>query len=191
MRPKFNFDFPIAQDKALDLLIGVMDNDDHPIEGRTAGNHLMLVIPIKDRHFWSPWLNIEAKDVGSGSDTYSSITHITGRFSPNPSVWTGFMLVYSSLAVLTFLASIFGVSQLVMGNTPWAFYFIIVLAAIAGAMYWASLIGQKIALEQMQLLYRVTLETLALGSGIDSLEHPDQYDQPNPKPVASETTPQP
>lgn len=101
------------------------------------------------------------------------------------------MLVYSSLAVLTFLASIFGVSQLVMGNTPWAFYFIIVLAAIAGAMYWASLIGQKIALEQMQLLYRVTLETLALGSGIDSLEHPDQYDQPNPKPVASETTPQP
>jgi len=169
MRPKFNFDFPIVQDQALDLLVGVMDNEDHPIEGRSAGNHLMLVIPIKDRHFWSPWLNIEARE----NDLPDPSTHIQGRFSPNPSVWTAFMLVYSSLAVLAFLAAMFAVSQLIMGKPPWAFYFLIPITLISAAMYWASLIGQKIAHDQMQLLYRVTLETLAHSSGIETLTHPE------------------
>lgn len=144
-----------------------MDHDDYPIEGRTAGNHLMLVVPVADRHFWSPWLNLELieEDESPGS------THIKGRFSPNPSVWTGFMLVYSSLGVLAFLAVMFGAAQMIMGNSPWALWFLIVLGVIAGSMYWASLVGQKIAHDQMQLLYRVTLETLGAGSGVDRLSH--------------------
>jgi hypothetical protein len=169
MRPQFNFDFPIDQDHAIDLLSSVMDTNDHPIEGRAAGNHLMLVIPIKDRHFWSPWLNIEAQE----NDLPNPNIHIKGRFSPNPSVWTGFMMVYSSLAVLAFLATMFAVAQLVMNNPPWALYFLIPIILIAAAMYWSSLIGQKIAHDQMQLLYRVTLETLAQGAGLESLTHPN------------------
>lgn len=170
MRPKFEFTFPIAPDHAIELLEGIMDNEDHPIEGRTAGNHLMLVIPIEDRHFWSPWLNLEARP----HQSTPPVTHIKGRFSPNPSVWTGYMMVYSGLAVLAFLACMFGFAQLIMSNTPWAFYFLIPIILIAAAMYWASLIGQKIAHDQMQLLYRVTLETLAQGSGIQVLNHPTE-----------------
>jgi len=167
MRPSFAFDFPIDHDRAVELLTGIMDNHDHPIEGRVAGNHLMLVIPVRDRHFWSPWLNLEV--LGSEGDGQASL--VKGRFSPNPSVWTGFMMVYSSLAVLAFLAAMFGVSQLILHNPPWAFQIILVLVAIAGVMYWSSLIGQKIAQEQMQLLYRVTLETLGAGAGLESIEH--------------------
>ena len=170
MRPKFEFTFPIAPDHAIDLLQGIMDNEDHPIEGRTAGNHLMLVVPIEDRHFWSPWLNLEARPFQDAPP----VTHIKGRFSPNPSVWTGFMMVYSGLAVLAFLASMFAVAQLVMSNPPWAFYFLIPIVLIAAVMYWSSLIGQKIAHDQMQLLYRVTLETLSQGSGIKVLNHPTE-----------------
>ncbi|MBL4808462.1 MAG: hypothetical protein JKY43_00190 [Phycisphaerales bacterium] len=173
MRPKFAFDFPIDQDQAIELLVGIMDNDDHPIQGRTAGNHLMLVIPTKDRHFWSPWLNLIAVTNDPDTPQAAPQTHITGRFSPNPSVWTGFMMVYSSLAVLAFLATMFAAAQLIMNNPPWALYFLIPIILIAAAMYWASLIGQKLAHDQMQLLYRVTLQTLAQGSGLDSLSHPD------------------
>mgnify|MGYP003630248791 FL=1 len=167
MRPKFEFNFPIEQPRALDLLKSIMDNNDHPIEGRAAGNHLMLVIPTKDRHFWSPWLNLEAIDESSKT------THIKGRFSPNPAVWTGFMMVYASLLVLAFLTIIFAFAQLIMHNQPWALQFLIPIILIAATMYWSSLIGQRIAQDQMQLLYRVTLETLAQGSGIDSIDHPN------------------
>lgn len=171
MRPKFEFTFPIVPDHAIELLESIMDNNDHPIEGRSAGNHLMLVIPIKDRHFWSPWLNLEARPYCPDPDG-KLITHIKGRFSPNPSVWTGFMMTYSSLAVLAFLAVIFALSQVMMDDSPWALQALIPLGLIAGVMYWSSLLGQKLAQEQMQLLYRVTLETLADGSGIQVLDHP-------------------
>lgn len=168
MRPKFEFDFPIDKDDALDLLKSIMDTNDHPIEGRIAGDHLMLVIPPKDRHFWSPWLNLEARD--SDPDEHK-LTLIKGRFSPNPSVWTGYMMTYSSLLVVAFLALMFGVSQLILKTNPWAFHFLIPIAIIAALMYWSSLIGQKLAHDQMQLLYKVTIETLAKGSGIETLTH--------------------
>lgn len=173
MRPKFEFLFPILPDRAIELLESIMDNEDHPIEGRTAGNHLMLVIPIKDRHFWSPWLNLEARSY-TNPETSDLTTHIKGRFSPNPAVWTGFMMTYSSLAVLAFLAVIFAFSQMMMDNAPSAFQFLIPIVLIAAGMYWASLVGQRIAHDQMQLLYRVTLETLADGSGIKVLDHPTE-----------------
>ncbi len=164
MRPRFAYDFPISQDRAIELLKGIMDTNDHPIEGRIAGNHLMLVIPVKDRHFWSPWLNIETLS----SEEPEHIT-IKGRFAPNPSVWTGFMFAYSTLAVLASLAFVFGLSQLVLQNTAWAFYLIIPAVLIAAVMYWASLVGQHLAQNQMQLLYRVTLETLAQDAGLETL----------------------
>lgn len=166
MRPRFAYDFPITQDRALELLRGIMDTNDHPIEGRTAGNHLMLVIPPKDRHFWSPWLNIETLQSEDPSTTL-----IKGRFSPNPSVWTGFMFGYSTLAVLASLAFVFGLAQLTLKNPAWAFFLIIPAVLIAAAMYWASLVGQHLAQNQMQLLYRVTLETLANDAGMETLHH--------------------
>lgn len=82
------------------------------------------------------------------------------------------MMVYASLIVLAFLTIIFAVSQLIMHNNPWALQFLIPIILIAAVMYWSSLIGQRIAQDQMQLLYRVTLETLAHGSGMDSVNHP-------------------
>ncbi|MBO6513870.1 MAG: hypothetical protein JJ974_07905 [Phycisphaerales bacterium] len=164
MRPRFAYDFPISEGRALELLRGIMDTNDHPIEGRSAGNHLMLVIPVKDRHFWSPWLNIETIKTDD-----PRLTTIKGRFSPNPSVWTGFMFLYSTLAVLGSLAFVFGLSQLVLQSTAWAFLLMIPAVLAAAALYWASLVGQHLAQNQMQLLYRVTLETLAQDAGIETL----------------------
>ena len=143
MRPTFEIEFPVDQDEAIDRLALLMDNEDFPVTGRIAGTHLMLVIPPNQRHFWSPWLNIEVHE--------QSTTHalIQGRFSPNPSVWTGFMLAYISLATLIFFASMFGVAQWMMNKPPSTLKLIPIFVAIAGLMYWASLMGQKIAQTQM------------------------------------------
>ncbi|MFK7758754.1 MAG: hypothetical protein AB8C13_02275 [Phycisphaerales bacterium] len=167
MRPKFEFEFPIDQPSAMGLLSTIMDAEDYPIEGRIAGNHLMLVVPPKQRHFWSPWLNLEMHDVDSDMH---QLTLVQGRFSPNPAIWTGYMMVYSSLAVLVFLAAMFGFSQIILQTSPWAFQFIIVILVIGAGMYWSSLIGQRIAQAQMHELYDITIKTLARGSGLEILD---------------------
>ncbi|MCA9274800.1 MAG: hypothetical protein KDA29_02130 [Phycisphaerales bacterium] len=146
MRPTFAIDFPIEPDLAMSRLSSLVDDKDYPIDGRVAGNHLMLVIPPARRHFWSPWLNLEVHANLSGS-------LIKGRFSPNPSVWTGFMLTYIALGTILFFILMFAVSQWMMNKAPGVLSLTPAPVVIALAMYWASLIGQKIAFDQMNELY--------------------------------------
>jgi hypothetical protein len=153
MRPSFAIEFPIESSDAVDRLSSLVRDADYPIEGRVAGNHLMLVIPPSRRHFWSPWLHLEVHDRDDGS-------RVKGRFSPNPSVWTGFMLTYIALATLIFFAAMFGVSQWLMNKPPSALMLMGIPLMIGIIMYWSSLIGQRIAHEQMQELYDASMQAL-------------------------------
>ncbi len=154
MRPTFTLDFPVDPEEAVRRLAQLVDDADYPIEGRIAGNHLMLVIPPSYRHFWSPWLHLEVTEHDQGSS-------VRGRFSPNPSVWTGIMLTYIALTTLTFFACMFGVAQWMMDKPPTVLQLIPLFLAIAALLYWASLIGQKIADAQMHELYDASMNALA------------------------------
>ncbi len=154
MRPTFTLDFPIDSKEAVSRLAQLVDDADYPIEGRIAGNHLMLVIPPSYRHFWSPWLHLEVTEHDQGSS-------VRGRFSPNPSVWTGIMLTYIALMTLTFFACMFGIAQWMMDKPPTVLRFIPLFLVIAALLYWASLIGQKIADAQMHELYDASMNALA------------------------------
>lgn len=154
MRPTFAIDLPIEPDQAMARLSSLVDDADYPIDGRIAGNHLMLVIPPVRRHFWSPWLNLEIHDHSMGS-------LIKGRFSPNPSVWTGFMLTYIALGTILFFILMFAVSQWMMNKPLGPLSLTPLPIVIAMVMYWASLIGQKIAHEQMNELYDAAMGAIS------------------------------
>ena len=154
MRPTFKIEFPIESDHAIDRLSSLVDDHDYPIEGRIAGNHLMLVIPPARRHFWSPWLHIDVREDAPGSI-------VKGRFSPNPSVWTCFMLSYIALGTIVFFMFMFALSQWIMKNPPSALMLVPIPVVIAVIMYSSSLIGQKIAHEQMRELYDASMGVLS------------------------------
>ncbi len=174
MRPTFEILFPIATNTAIDRLCLLLDDADYPVEGRIAGTHLMLVIPPDRRHFWSPWLQIEVHKKNTDT-TDSALIH--GRFSPNPSVWTGYMLGYISLLTLIFFASMFAIAQWMMDKPPKSLMIIPVLVAIGAVMYWSSLIGQKIANAQMHELYDASMGALA-----DESESHSDKPSPSPEP---------
>ena len=160
MRPTFEILCPAPPEAAIDRLRTLVDEADHPIDGRVAGTHLMLVIPPHNRHFWSPWLHIEVHPHAEGAS-------IQGRFSPNPSVWTGIMLTYIALFTLIFFASIFGFAQLMMQRSPWALMLLPVLLIACGLIYWGSLVGQRLANAQMHELHDAVAAVLERGSAPD------------------------
>lgn len=169
MRPTFEISFPIEPDQAIDRLSKLLDDSDFPITGRIAGTHLMLVIPPDRRHFWSPWLNIEVEEhTLDHADTSASVR---GRFSPNPSVWTGFMLAYISLATCIFFASMFAIAQWMMDKPPSSLKLIPIFIIAAGLMYWASLMGQRLAQEQMHELYDASMNALAAPTKQENRDH--------------------
>ncbi|MCR9076391.1 MAG: hypothetical protein NXI07_10180 [bacterium] len=163
MRPSFLIEFPLDTNTTIDRLARLVDDRDFPIDGRIAGNHLLLVIPPTRRHFWSPWLHLEVHEHGSGA-------LVKGRFSPNPSVWTGFMLGYIALATLVLFAVIFGFSQWMLNTPPGALSLAPIPIAIGVLMYWASLVGQRIAHEQMSELYDASMHAIT-GDMIDEHGH--------------------
>ncbi|MBO6739372.1 MAG: hypothetical protein JJ916_05890 [Phycisphaerales bacterium] len=159
MRPSFTIEFPLDLNATIDRLARLVDDRDYPIDGRIAGNHLLLVIPPSRRHFWSPWLHLEVHEHGTGAV-------VKGRFSPNPSVWTGFMLGYIALATLVLFAVIFGFSQWMLNKPPGALTLAPIPIGIGVLMYWASLVGQRIAHEQMNELYDASMRAIT-GDMID------------------------
>jgi hypothetical protein len=113
------------------------------------GHHAMISIDESKRHFWSPWMHLEVRN-----DDQQRV--IAGRFSPHPSIWTAFMFAFLSLGCLTLFAAMFGVSQQMSGQSPWAYYFIPIGLLVAAVLWFISQAGQKLAHAEMeQMLSRI------------------------------------
>ncbi|MCA9634183.1 MAG: hypothetical protein KC766_41345 [Myxococcales bacterium] len=154
-RPTFHFEVTCSSREVrkrlharlaeMPVVLGVTQIPGGGAGGDLASDHLTLSIPEADRHFWSPWLNLEIVPHGNG-------TQLSGRFSPHPSVWTGFMFAYLALSVLTFFALVFAAALSMSGGAPWTLGLAGLCVAAMILLWWASQVGQRLALSQMEEL---------------------------------------
>lgn len=145
MQPTFTVDVPTdSQQTIAALRTAIADPElrDHAI---TAGTCIEFSIAPAQRRFWSPHLSIQISPLAAGSQLY-------GRFSPRPEIWTMFMAIYGVVLILMFAAAIYGYVQWMLGSAPWAFILLPAGAALIGGLHAASLIGQNLSADQMQLL---------------------------------------
>jgi hypothetical protein len=107
-------------------------------------------VHIKDAHrrFWSPrlFLNLEAVD--------PETTRIEGIYGPEAEVWSLFLYGYMISGLLGTFAAIFGTAQLIVAQSPWAFYVTAGMALLAGSMYFAAQMGQKLGAWQTYQLHQ-------------------------------------
>ena len=90
IRPRFQKTVELSQQKILDRIQNSLDSDDIPIKGYIVDHHVVLKVLEKDRHFWSPQLDLEIEEKEEGC-------LIRGIFGPHPSVWFMFyLLLYRS-----------------------------------------------------------------------------------------------
>ena len=106
-------------------------------------HHVIVSLQPSQRHFWSPWMNLEIRETGEGSEIF-------GRFSPHPSIWTAIMFSYLAIATICFFAIMFGISQQLAGQSPWAYVVIPIGLIIAAVLWLASKAGQRLAVDEMQ-----------------------------------------
>ncbi len=117
-----------------------------PSSVREDQDHVVLCVDVATRHFWSPWLMLDIAQHDGG-------THLHGRFSPHPSVWTGYAFCYLTLTAIGFFSLIFAwASQLSGSGRPSVGLIAPVCALIAFAMWWVSQVGQRLARDEMVLL---------------------------------------
>lgn len=114
--------------------------------GRMIPGHIVLSVPEKELHFWSPQLSLSLEEEEGG-------TLIRGLYGPAPAIWLMFAFGYGVLAFLTMIVAIVGFSSVNLGiSAPilWALPF---LAGGLIALYMIAQVGQKIGAEQTFTLH--------------------------------------
>ena len=144
----------------MSALRSLLDGRTESLRGQVFSRHAVVQMRDGERTFWSPYLNLEVEDEPDGSA-------IRGRFSPHPNVWTLFMGVYLLLTLAGLAGLSYGIVQLTLGETPWAFIAVPLSVAIFGFVYGATLIGQGLGAEQMYLM-----RSLVDQACVDALSDP-------------------
>lgn len=153
--PAFESTLGTTSDEAEHALADWIREGRCPFHAVRVGSHFTLTTPASSRHFWSPTLSLEVRE-----DDGRAI--VSGRFNPSPAIWTGYMLTYLSLVTISFMAAMWGLAQLVLNRTPWAFAFIPVCVAIAAVLFWFSALGQRLAKAEMDTMHAAIRDVLGL-----------------------------
>lgn len=143
----------------------------HPIRGTRVPNGgsdvavrdrdtLVLTVAAAEQRIWSPWLTIEVTPRGDGA-------HVFARFSPHPSVWTGFAFAYLGLGVVLAFSLMFAFSQVIAGGAPWPLIVSAGTTFVIGALWLAGQLGKRLAHEQMEAM-RGEYERALAGLGESS-----------------------
>ncbi len=151
MRPTFEVPLLCKHAAFLDALGASIEGDDR-CEGKVFRRNAFLLPIPSARHFWSPYLQLEirlkSEEPWASDDTIEG-DMLFGRFSPHPNVWTGFMAVYALLAMVAMGGAVYGVSEWMLGEPPYAWLAVPAALALGGFVYGAVFIGQGLGAEQM------------------------------------------
>ena len=142
MRPRFRIPVPGDGTAVLEQLRRQLAAPEAAITGQVVRCHAFLQLPPERCSLLSPFLNLELADGPDG-------THLVGRFSPAPNVWTGFMALYIFLGLCGFAGLILGWAQTTVDEFPWGFIAFPVSLGLIAFVYGAAVIGQGLAADEM------------------------------------------
>ncbi len=115
--------------------------------------YITLRIPLQDRHYWSPQLNLSLEATENG-------TLIRGLYGPNPTVWAMFFFGYAAIGVLALFIAIVGFSQKALGIDAPVLWALPVLGIAALFLYFTAQLGQKTGAEQTFTLHHFYEDTV-------------------------------
>lgn len=148
LRPSFQIDLPGATVHETVARLRSSLDATPAVVTEWAQTHVLLALPPRDRHLWSPWLHVDIRPPESEPTGCS----IFARFSPHPALWTGIALTYLALASLILFGSCFAVAQMLLTEAAWAWWVVGAAIALAAAIWYASQVGQRLAWDQMRTL---------------------------------------
>jgi hypothetical protein len=163
LRPTFAVDLPETSDVVAERLhVGLADR---PVWTRWArvpgaraeapsGHHFVwIAVPESQQRLFSPWLQLSIFTHAQGS-------HLFGRFSPKPTVWTVFALSYLFLSCVAFFSLIGGIGQWMIERSPWMWWITLGALALLVTLYVISMTGQRLACRQMLAIRQAIDECL-------------------------------
>jgi hypothetical protein len=143
MRPRVERELPIDAKRVLSRIGTSLGEISCRCVGSVMDRHVALHIKNEHRHFWSPWFSGQVDPSGSER----SVLH--GRFGPSPAIWTFFAACYAVFVFGGIAGLMYGISQWMVGQHPWALWLTPAFAVGVFALYLIARVGRRLAAEQI------------------------------------------
>jgi len=148
LRPRFTIDLDENHEKIIDKFKRSLKEKESKYPSRFSDGHIIVDVPRKEEHFWSPQLNMEI------IETENNKSMLKGLFGPKPQVWTLFMFIHFVVGI-SFL--IFAVMLYVNWSLERDFIMplmlVIFLPILWAVLYFLGRIGKSTGHKQMDDLH--------------------------------------
>ncbi len=153
IRPRFRQHRNEKPEEIVNFLRKKIESNKDQFTGIIMEDHITIKINARNRHFWSPQLNLSL-------ETAQDVTVIRGLYGPNPTVWAIFFFGYASLGIIVVIAGMLLLSQYMLGMEK-KFWWVIPACIISAiVIYLIAQMGQKIGASQMFDLHHFYEETI-------------------------------
>ena len=159
IRPSFRQVLKCGSAEARERIVEQVRLNHPTYEVKSFPNFICLRIPVDERHFWSPRLNISLSEEEPGQ------TQVRGTFGPNANVWALYLYGYLITGLIGLFSGIFGGCQLALGIPAWGMSVFSGMLAIAIALFLISLLGQRLAAPQSKALEQIYVD--AVGQEVE------------------------
>lgn len=158
IRPRFQFTIPFTEQEVLERITGLMEESKNEIVGVVANKHIILDIPIGERHYWSPQLNFRVEpDIEDPGKTV-----IKGLVGPRPAVWSMFMFIYFFVGTIGFFIAMFGFSKWSLGEYSNLVLALPIAIAFMLTAYLSGKYGERLGHDQVEILKQFVRDALQL-----------------------------
>ena len=186
MQPTFVIELAVPPKVAIEKLRVAIATEGLRDHAQSAGSCLDFLVETDQRRFWSPHLSVQVSEImpneSSGStkspkptgllsenasgDTDDEVhSELYCRFSPRPEIWTMFMAIYAVIIAAAFVGAIHGYVQWFMGAAPWSLVIVPLGILLIAGLHTASLVGQRLSIDQMQTLRGRLAESIDIAFG--------------------------
>ncbi|MDO5616489.1 MAG: hypothetical protein Q4G16_09875 [Cruoricaptor ignavus] len=153
-RPRFKMYSKLPPEDYTKHLQAFINQNNSRFSGNINSELATISVITPEQQFWKPNLTLRAK-------TEDGKTVIRGVFGPGSSIWTFFMFLYFLFSVLWMVAITlwFVGKQIKIEDYDWGLSASFVMLFLISLTYVASLIGQKKAKKEMDLLRDFAVES--------------------------------
>lgn len=135
LRPRFEVVANMGVSDAAESLARALADPTSGVQGIASRNSAQVNIPAEEANLWSPELQIQIDEVDGRA-------RLRGRIGPHPHVWMGFMALHLLVAFSGIGGLVFGLSQWLVGQAPWALWAVPLALAGSAFVAGAAFIGQ-------------------------------------------------
>lgn len=148
IRPRFAHTVESDPDAVRGKILRSLAAHSPGLEVKAFPQFIGLHIAAQDRRYWSPRLFLSLEPAPGGG------TRIEGLYGPEIEIWSVFLYGYLITGLLGTFSGIYGGAQLLIDAEPWGFYVTGSMAVIAGGLYLAAQLGQKLGAWQTFQLHQ-------------------------------------